>query len=113
MEQQLKSGDYVLATKYSDGDPGDHWAVGFFVGMLPKAGGDRFKVADEDGKLFRGNGFRRAEKISAERGQWLLERAKEIESSIQSLWNWVEKPMTPNAAAQGREQSERPTEAAG
>jgi len=28
--QEMKHGDYVLATKYRDGDPQDHWAVGFY-----------------------------------------------------------------------------------
>lgn len=26
-------GDYVLATKYSDGDPGDPWALAAIVGV--------------------------------------------------------------------------------
>ena len=33
MKRQLAQGDYVLATKYRDGDPCDHFVVGFF-GML-------------------------------------------------------------------------------
>jgi len=55
----LCKGDYVLATKYSDGDPLDHWAVGFYDGttehMRP-----RHHVIDGDGQRFRVNGFRRA-----------------------------------------------------
>jgi len=31
--KKIKKGDYVLATKYSDGDPKDHFAVGFFDKM--------------------------------------------------------------------------------
>lgn len=89
----MEKGDYVLATKYRDGDPQDHWVVGFFVGMLPKATGDRFHIADSDGNLFRGNGFRRAKKISAEHGEWLLARKTEIASGSRSLWGWLRQPM--------------------
>ena len=93
MSDLLTAGDYVLATKYSDGDPQDQWSIGFFDSMLPKAGGDRFMITDLAGNQFRGNGFRRAEKIDRERGDWLLARAKEIERLGQSLWWWVEQPM--------------------
>lgn len=83
----LEPGDYVLATKYSDGDPGDEWAVGFFVGMLPNS--NHYQVVDPAGKLFRGNGFRRARKIGKERGRWLLEHSKDIESGGRSVWWWA------------------------
>lgn len=85
----LEPGDYVLATKYQDGDPSDQWVVGFFVGMLPKVTGDRYEVADEQGNLYRNNGFRRAKKINSDRGRWLLEHQKEIESGCYSVWWWV------------------------
>lgn len=86
----LLAGDYVLATKYSDGDPQDHWCVGFLHSMLPKAGGDRFQVVDSDGNQFRGNGFRRVQKIGANEGKWLLEHAAEIEASERSVWDWLD-----------------------
>lgn len=99
----MEKGDYVLATKYADGDPGDQFAVGYFVGMLPKPGGDRYEVADQAGKLFRRNGFRRCEKITHEQGVWLVSRFAEIEAGIsefyydddgnrhgKSLWDWFE-----------------------
>ena len=86
-------GDYVLATKWSDGDPRDHWCVGFFIGVLHKTGKDRFEVGDENGNLFRFNGFRRIKKISAERGQWILERKEVIEQSGKSVWGWLRMPM--------------------
>ena len=65
---RLAEGDYVLATKYDDGDPGDHWAVGFFDSML----GDRYMIVDGNGDQFRGNGFRRCEKITSEQGEWMV-----------------------------------------
>lgn len=102
----LQIGDYVLATKYSDGDPGDHFVVGYFTGMLPKIGGDRYMVADSDGKQFRGNGFRRCEKITSERGRWLVEHFPDIEASLRdfyydddgnlhgkSVWDWADDPL--------------------
>ena len=94
MSDRLEVGAYVLATKWRDGDPQDHWAVGFFVGMLPKIGGDRYEVADAEGRLFRGNGFRRVRKISAERGQWLLEHRHDICHGGRSLWWWVRARMS-------------------
>lgn len=85
--------DYVLATKWGDGDPGDHWCVGFYKGMLRGEGSGRFLVSDGEGKLFRAGGFRRIAKISPARGKWLLENAAEIEAGRRSLWWWKRKSM--------------------
>lgn len=82
----LTIGDYVLATKWSDGDPSDQWVVGFFTGKISE---DRYMVADVEGNQFRGNGFRRVKKISAEHGRWLLEHKQDIECGGRSLWWWV------------------------
>jgi len=84
-------GSYVLATKWRDGDSKDHWAVGFIVGMYR----DRYDVADAvtGGRLFRGNGFRRVEEISAKRGAWLLKNKTLIESSDRSVWWWKRQSM--------------------
>jgi len=94
----MNVGDYVLATKYSDGDPGDHWCVGFYDGLKY---GDRHFVIDNDGKQFRANGFRRVENISDAEGRWLIEHMAEIEATMfrsdendertgKSLWEWLE-----------------------
>jgi hypothetical protein len=66
-------GDYVLATKYSDGDPGDAWALGFYDGVRDEQG--RHYVKDASGKQIRGNGFRRVARIRGDVGRWLLEVA--------------------------------------
>lgn len=92
---KLKKGDYVLATKWQDGDPLDQWCIGFYDGMYCYG---RFLVVDKDGKQFRANGFRRAEKISKARGKWLLEIKEVIEKqtrtgSKRSLWGWLRQPM--------------------
>jgi len=97
----LRPGDYVLATKYHDGDPADPFVVGFFAGMLPKIGGDRYLVNDASGNPFRANGFRRARRISARRGAWLVARMAEIERLAysgcrRSVWGWARIPMREN-----------------
>ena len=80
----------MLATKYSDGDPQDHWCVGYFKGITaPHYDPPRYDVIDNDGNQFRGNGFRRVEKISAERGAWMLSRVREIELSGRSVWHFA------------------------
>lgn len=71
---KLKPGDYVLATKFDDGDPCDHFVVGFFSHYLEYGeGATRYQIVDSKGNLFRGNGFRRAQKITKEEGQKMLE----------------------------------------
>lgn len=83
-------GDYVLATKYADGDPGDQWCVGWLTGTTAHDP-PRYDVVDNDGQLFRGNGFRRAERITLWIGKELLRRNAderwELMSSIRSLWD--------------------------
>ena len=80
----IAQGDYVLATKYRDGDPLDQWSVGFY----DRAQGDRHYVIDDKGNQMRGNGFRRVAKISGASGAWLLENARDIEQSGRSVWYW-------------------------
>jgi hypothetical protein len=63
---QVKIGDYVLATKFADGDPCDHFCVGFVTRVNDIEG--RVFVTNGDGVSFRANGFRRAEVISPEEG---------------------------------------------
>lgn len=90
----IEIGDYVLASKYDDGDPNDHWAIGFYAGLTaPHYDPPRFDVVDGDGRKFRGNGFRRVEKISGERGEWMLKHVREIELSCRSVWYFATCPM--------------------
>lgn len=76
----ITAGDYVLATKYQDGDPADHWFVGFY----DRTEKDRHFVKGIDGRQGRGNGFRRVEKIAADEGEWLLK--------TQKLEDWEREP---------------------
>jgi len=90
----LKKGDYVLATKFEDGNGGDHWVVGFFDGpVFEDERPQRWHIRDGNGNLFRHNGFRRVKKISAERGNWLVKNMKQIErlscGSGFSVWHFA------------------------
>lgn len=87
----LKIGDYVLATKYSDGDPKDHFCVGFFNGMTGHTV-KRYEVVDDKGINFRGNGFRRCERISGNTGAILVSCISLIEQSWHSVWYWKKHP---------------------
>lgn len=94
----LAKGTYVLATKYDDGDPQDQWSIGFYDGVTaPHYDPPRYNVVDNDGKQFRGNGFRRVEEISKERGEWILKHAEEIAAadfhSGYTIWYFARCPM--------------------
>lgn len=65
---QIEKGNYVLATKYSDGSGGDHWAVGLFS----ESDEDRYYLVDNEGNQLRRNGFRRCERINSDEGEYLL-----------------------------------------
>jgi hypothetical protein len=86
-----KPGDYVLATKYSDGDPQDHWAVGFY----DRTEGDRHFIKDNAGNQLRANGFRRVGRITPTEGAWLLGKSADVERSGKSVWDFVNKPEAP------------------
>ena len=88
----MNKGEYVFATKYSDGDPGDHWAVGFYSGVRSKG---RYGVADAEGNELRHNGFRRIGLITPEVGEWLLSVATELERAppgAVNLWGMLRIP---------------------
>jgi hypothetical protein len=78
-------GDYVLATKWSDGDPGDPWAIGFYAGV---EFGDRHMVKDSTGKNIRPNGYRRVGRITADIGAWLLANADTLERAPGKINLW-------------------------
>ena len=87
----LKDGDYVLATKYSDGDSKDQFSIGFFCGMLFDHNGkqtDRYLVEDDNGQLFRQSGFRRCERISQRIGNLLVAAASMIRMGDATVWHW-------------------------
>ena len=84
----LQKGDYVLATKYDDGDPCDQFCVGSYRKPLTQyTNGVRHDIVDSDGNSFRGSGFRRAEVITQEEGSALVALFPEISDKPgRSLW---------------------------
>jgi len=82
-------GDYVLATKYEDGDPCDHFVVGFVSGRL---GDDRWMVKDGAGNNFRANGFRRVEVITEGEGHALVALFQGVSDKPgPSLWEHLDR----------------------
>ena len=77
-----KLGDYVLATKFSDGDPADQWCVGFYIGLSLNG---RHFVGDENGgpgpNGFRFSGFECVDIIDRELGDWMVRNAVELEKA--------------------------------
>ena len=85
----LRKGDYVLATKFADGDPCDHFCVGFVTRIAELDG--RIFVANSDGVSFRANGFRRAEVITPEEGAAIVAAMPTFaDKKGPSLWKRLE-----------------------
>lgn len=99
---RLQAGDYVLATKYHDGDPRDNFCVGRLQRIeIDPLSKPRYFVIGNDGQQFRANGFRRAKKIGLERGTWLVEHFAAIEQSDRSVWWWARRSMRTNVEVTG------------
>jgi len=81
-------GDYVLATKYNDGDPKDGWAIGWVGSITNHFNSIRYIIVDATGTVIgRANGFRRAKRISWEKGAWIVNHATAIEKWYSySMW---------------------------
>ncbi|MEI8369780.1 MAG: hypothetical protein WCJ31_15200 [Planctomycetia bacterium] len=78
-----------MATKFADGDPCDHFCVGF-VTRIAKLDG-RIFVADGKGVVFRANGFRSAEVISPEEGAAIVAAMPTFsDKKGPSLWKRLE-----------------------
>lgn len=92
----LTRGDYVLATKYDDGDPGDPWAVGFYLEPgPPSVDKPRYRVGHADGTIIYGpNGFRRIRSgLREDVGHWLMQNSKALERSppgTVNLWTMLQ-----------------------
>ena len=88
--KELVRGDYVLATKWNDGDVHDNFVVGFYDGK----DGDRYYVVDVYGNQFRQSGFRRCERVSEEVGELIVMGMELIERCSASIWYWKYHPKT-------------------
>ena len=82
---QISVGEYCLATKFSDGEAWDQYAVGFYAGEIFLG---RHQVVDNDGKPFRANGFCRCEPITREQGNFIL-HAPGISDTNFKLWDYI------------------------
>src|SRR5271157_4074701 len=90
----IEVGDYVLATKYNDGDPCDPFCVGYYAGSFEHGAQKRHLVHDNDGKSFSANGFRRVAKISTERGNAIVSIIPIIgDKPGRSVWYWYGAPL--------------------
>ena len=87
----MKIGQYVMASKYKDGDPYDGFAVGIFNGMLEKCTCEkRYMVINNSGENFRRNGFRRCQPITHDEGVYICDNEELIRSaSPKSVWAWL------------------------
>ena len=90
----LKVGNYVVATKYADGDPGDQFCIGFYNGSYDHFGQTRHLVINNEGKNFRNNGFRRVARVGLRRGAWMVKHLAHIEKMMNrySVWHWYNAP---------------------
>lgn len=104
----VKKGDYVLATKYADGDPHDQFCIGFYHGSYDHFGETRYLVVDSDGQQFRRNGFRRVARVGGKRGAWMVEHLSYIEKMQDrfSVWHWWQAPWRELANVPREDQAE-------
>ncbi len=86
----MEKGDYVLATKYSDGDPADAWCVGYYI--APTAW-NRHLVGDANAgpgpNGYRFSGFEYVALIDEELGNWLVRNAVELEKAPPCINLWA------------------------
>lgn len=90
----LHIGDYVVATKWHDGDPGDQFCIGFYNGSYDHCGSRRYLVVDNEGNNFRHNGFRRVARVGLNRGNWMVAHLELIYKMRDrySVWHWWRAP---------------------
>lgn len=85
IEHVLPVGSYVLGTKYSDGDPGDAWGVGFYLESfkLSPDGDLRHRIIGSDGNYLYGpKGFKVIRSgLRDDVGHWLVANADALQRS--------------------------------
>lgn len=85
IEHVVPKGSYVLGTKYTDGDPGDAWGVGYYLESFHF--GDRaqirHRVVGNDGAYLYGpKGFKIIRSgLASDVGRWLVENSAALERS--------------------------------
>lgn len=95
-EPTVRVGDYVLATKYSDGDPGDPWAFGRLHEIVNIPGlGYKYVILRKDGTPYRYGGFGCCRRVTPEQTAYLQANMDKIEYSGKSMWKWVKETPAP------------------
>jgi hypothetical protein len=82
-------GDYVLATRWHDGDPCDPFCIGFYAEKWSSETGNQIRhyVIYGDETSSHGGSFRRAEAITEEEGKALVALLPEIgDKPGRSVW---------------------------
>lgn len=94
MNKKPKIGDYVLGTKYHDGDQHDPFAIGWLKHIVDTGDGDlRYVIADDLGDPIYGR-IRRCERISLRVGTTLVKACDEGVLGdrpgllAHSIWHW-------------------------
>jgi dTDP-D-glucose 4,6-dehydratase len=82
MLQADQPDDYVLATKYSDGDPGDPWRVGFVVRIIADKRGETYIVGEQDGTWNDFREYKHVKKITSDEGKARLEDTTHMNDNI-------------------------------
>lgn len=85
----IEVGDYVLATKYKDGDPMDPFCVGRVTAIYH----DRYDVMFWSGDIDVERSYRRVHKITPDEGAELISLFPEISDQLggPSLWTHLKK----------------------
>jgi len=87
---KVSLGDYVLASKWSDGKLCDPWSIGILSEIVYVYDKPRYLIADLDGNLISETMHRRAERISPTVGDELLILNKkhdwEFNCPMRSIW---------------------------
>lgn len=89
MGTAIEKGNYVLATKFEDGDPFDPWCVGFYDGLNEKG---RHMVTNKQGVPFRLNGFGSVYVITRDLGEWIIHNKGFIEDKRVSFIDLMKTP---------------------
>ncbi len=84
-ESAIEHGEYVFATKYSDGHAGDPWGAGFYKGQ----DGRRHLITHSDGSLIRPGGYGKVSPITHAQGKSILESGDDLERYFPEVSMWA------------------------
>lgn len=89
MKNDIKIGDYVVATKWRDGDPRYPYSVGY-VEFITREG---YYLKDHEGRPLNSLAYQRCKKISTTLGKLLHQSVPILEGKKgKSIWYWVYHP---------------------